>query len=197
MKKIIILSFLLIACSTAKKTERLDNRAVERVSANIDLLNKVGVKWEKIHPLIAGAYRETYIHDTTIIKQPPKIILDEMRVKFVIDSINAIKDSIGDSIKDKINAAYNLGVDYAENYYRSIPRPHTVDTVKKETPDLRHEGILNDSIHNQAVTIGTQKGIIEQLEKENKSLTWKIWIMVVIILLLGVIMGMLIKAKIL
>lgn len=193
MKKIAFILLFLMSCSTVK----LDNKAVDRVSANVDLLNKVGVKWEKLHPLIAGAYREKYVHDTTVIHQPAKIILDEMRVRVIVDSMSSITDSLQDNLKNKLTNAYNLGVKYAEDYYRSLPPKRVVDTVKRETPDLRHEGILNDSINNQAVTIGNLNGKVEQLQKENKSWSWRMLGMIGIMLLMGIIIGLLIKAKIL
>jgi hypothetical protein len=193
MKKMMVILFLFIGCSVAKK----DNKAVQRVSAKLELLNIVGAQWEKINPCVPAAGKEVYIHDTTVITLPPKVIVDQHKVRLIIDSLTAINDGITDSIKDKMTDAYNLGVEYAERYYRSLPTKHIVDTIKITLPDARKEAMMKDTIAKRDVFIGTLNGKIEQLQKDYKSLIWKMVGMVVALLLLGVIIGLLIKAKIL
>ena len=191
MKNILFILIFIVGCSIAKK----DNKAVERVEAKVSLLNKVGAAWEKIHPMIPQI-SQVYIHDTTTITLPPKVIVDHGRVKAIVDSLSAITGNLEDSLKDRMEDAYNLGVSYAEEYYRKLPPKHIVDTLKITIADLRKEGMLNDTISAKDVAIGTLNGKVEQLQKDNKGLVVKLFEMGGIMLVFGILMGFLFKFRI-
>ena len=95
MKNIIFMLLFMVGCSVIKQ----DNKAVERVEAKVSLLNKVGAAWEKIHPMIPQV-SQVYIHDTTTITLPPKVIVDHNRMKVVVDSLSAISGDLEDSLMD-------------------------------------------------------------------------------------------------
>ena len=182
--------FFMVGCSVIKQ----DNKAVERVEAKVSLLNKVGAAWEKIHPMIPQV-SQVYIHDTTTITLPPKVIVDHNRMKVVVDSLSAISGDLEDSLKDRMEDAYNLGVSYAEEYYRKLPPKHIVDTIKITIADLRKEGMLNDTISAKDVAIGTLNGKVEQLQKDNKGLVVKLFEMAMLMLIFGILMGFLFKSR--
>lgn len=190
MKNIIFMLFFMVGCSVIKQ----DNKAVERVEAKVSLLNKVGAAWEKIHPMIPQV-SQVYIHDTTTITLPPKVIVDHNRMKVVVDSLSAISGDLEDSLKDRMEDAYNLGVSYAEEYYRKLPPKHIVDTIKITIADLRKEGMLNDTISAKDVAIGTLNGKVEQLQKDNKGLVVKLFEMAMLMLIFGILMGFLFKSR--
>jgi hypothetical protein len=116
-------------------------------------------------------------------------------MKVVVDSLSAISGDLEDSLKDRMEDAYNLGVSYAEEYYRKLPPKHIVDTIKITIADLRKEGMLNDTIAVKDVAIGTLNGKIEQLQKDNKGLVVKLFEMAMLMLIFGILMGFLFKSR--
>lgn len=168
-----------ISCSVAKK----DQKAVNRVKADINLLNDVGGAWVKLNPCIPDTLRT----GKTIT------IIDSSFSDEKVESLNKVIDSLLDkncptenidSLRKSIKKELDKGCKPAIVY------KNRTDTI----PDKRAEQILSNQVSNLTGQITQLKSDNSELKKESKArLFWAIGIGLLGLIIIGLLIYLLFK----
>lgn len=186
---LIFVAFL-ASCSPEKALQRKQNKALDIVTTNPTLLAKAFSYWVESHPQQIDS-TVIIIHDTTKVEYE-KPVIDSFREKFVIDSLNESKDSL----KVKIGLAYKEGIKDADKYYATYPPKPRIDTFKVVKWDLSETKRLSDSINIKDAKIALKQGEIDELNIQVKKADKRLWIFGGLILVFGVVIGLILKAKV-
>ncbi len=175
---IFLIVMLLPGCSELKK----DQKAVDRVNANINLQVPVVNQWLKAHPQDTNTH--TTVSEPKIIEVPLiKLVKDTTGIKKSLDSLLASipKDTTHKDCGEVANKAYDLGYDVAEKYYLSHPIKATCppDTTKEKifTSSIDR---LNDSLIAKNLQISAQKGTMDEVrtnlsDAKKEANKWKLY----------------------
>lgn len=189
--RIVIILALLIAmylewgCNTVKHTEKLNNKAFDRVNSNPTLQAQTASIYLDAHPPIEGKPEIKYIPGETIIQQIPDTNYRNKTRDSLLKQYNSDKLECGKNAMD----AYDLGWDEAEKYFKNNTFKQ-VDTLLKTIPDLREANRQKDSVDRYKKLYYTLLGKsaqqdiqISELNKKIKSLTW-------LLILAGILLGL-------
>lgn len=200
-----LIAFLLFlcfcGCNPAKRIQRLDEKAVNRVNANVNLQIPVANAWFKTHPF------DTAKKITTIpgpVIKVPEIILvkDTARERKIKDSLLLLRPDCGEAAQQ----AYDLGWDEANKYFKNHPieikcPPSTKEIQVDNSAVARWQDsaqIKNNLIsHLQGQNEELQKNVDNERSRGNKMLAWAIGLGIFSIILLVVIIYMIFKGGVL
>ena len=144
MKLILVIfpACFLFSCSISKKNQR----AVNRVKADINLLNDVGNSWQQLHPCVVDTVHE-FINGKEVIRY----------------------DTLDFS---HIDTVYNVDTQ-TKTIYRTIEKVvKKVDTLKVYVIDNRAERIAQNDLSNAQGQITQLQTDKSELKKESKNKTW-------------------------
>ncbi len=185
---IFLIVMLMPGCSEAKK----DQKAINRVNANINLQEPVVNQWLKAHPQDTTTH--IIVSEPKIIQVPViKLVKDTSGTKKSLDSLLATipKDTIHKDCGEAANKAYDLGYDVAEKYYLSHPIKATCppDTTKEKVFTSTIDR-LNDSLIGKNLQIAAQKGTMDEVrtnlsdaKKTANKREWYIWVIIAVAIL--------------
>jgi len=160
----ILLACFLFSCSTNRENQR----AVNRVKADINLLNDVGNSWQQLHP----CYPDTIRIGKVIT------VVDSSYAK---ESIEALNNTIASLLSNYPNQNIDSLKEAIRKEVEKNCRPRTVYEYRTDTlpRDKRFENSLKDRIEYLNNSVSNQAGQITQLQtdksdlkKENKNKTW-------------------------
>lgn len=185
MKKL-ILAITLFSCGTQQK---LDKKALDRVKTNPELLNNVGQLYIELNPQEKDTV-ETYIKGETVVYEVP--VLDKSK----IDSIkNATSEELREKCAESIEVAYTAGWNDCVSQF-DFEEKIRVDTFIRQLPsDTRLQKSQESQIRALEKLLAEQKGKTFSVEENIKTLWRNIYIAVGLLILLGIIIGLLIKFK--
>ena len=189
MKKLIIAlcACLILACLSCSNI----NKATQRVLLDSTARNLVGAKWAELNPCQADSV-VTYIKGDTVtfIDSVTVKTIDTTKVKQLIDSLNDLN----------LTTDVLVALSY-ESGYKNALKEHPpifkirVDTVKTSLKEKRDLNILSQQLAAAKQLTAKKEGIIEQNKTQSKIDGKHKLIMGGVILLLGVIVGILVKIK--
>ena len=137
---VILLSILLLnSCKVTK-----DTRAVNRVKADINLLNDVGPQWAKLNPCTVDTIRE-FINGKEVVRY---------------DTL--FNERVDTVYKDNTQTVYKTIVKYINK----------TDTLKVYVIDNRAERVAVDQLNNSQGQVTQLKADNAQLKKESKARLW-------------------------
>lgn len=185
MKKL-ILAITLFSCGTQQK---LDKKALDRVKTNPELLNNVGQLYIELNPQEKDTV-ETYIKGETVVYEVP--VLDKSK----IDSIkNSTSEELREKCSESIEVAYTAWWNECVSRF-DFKEKIRVDTFIRQLPsDTRLQKSQESQIRALEKLLSEQKGKTYSVEEHIKTLWRNIYIAVGLLILLGIIIGLLIKFK--
>lgn len=162
--KLIYLSLAILLFNSCKVTK--DTRALNRVKADINLLNDAGNAWQKLNPCTVDTIRE-FINGKEVIRY---------------DTL--FNESVDTVYKDNLQTVYKTIIKYVNK----------TDTLKVYVIDNRAERIASDQLNKAQGQITQLKADNAQLKKESKArLWWLIGISVIGSLSIGFLVYILIR----
>ncbi len=202
---ITLIAFLLFlcfcGCNTAKRIQRLDEKAVNRVNANVNLQVPVVNQWIKAHPFDTS--KKVITIPGPVVKVPEIILVkDTARERKIKDSLIALRPDCG----KEAQSAYDMGWDECEKYYKSHPitiqcppSTHETQTDNSAVARWQDSARIKDNLisHLQGQNGQLQENVDKERGRGNKMLAWAIGLGIFALILLIVIIYMIFKGGIL
>lgn len=174
---VILGGLLFFSCDPAKKIEREDLKATERVNAKATLQDIVMAQYFKTHPQDTG--RKIITIPGQVIEVPKIIpVRDTTRENKILDSVTKVQRDCGDAARK----AFDLGFEESEKYYKEHPiKVQCPPSTKEETFDHTAIDRANDKILVQGNLISYKDGQIDQKNERIKALEKKELIKIIVI----------------
>ena len=181
---LIVAAVFVYGCNVAKKNERKDKEALERVTAKKSLLDQAAAQYIDNHPPV--------IHTNTITTPGAPIpvltpVRDTARERRIVDSVKALKKECGDAAKE----AFNLGYEEAQDKFIKIiaetPCPPSTKTVETDLTEIKRlQDIINQLKVQAARAEGHAAATTEQLKESKNETANRSWVILGLVALLAV-----------